>query len=186
MTIDRLLTIPEAAALVGCSTEAIRQKIRRGVLSSVKGNDGRVRLRLTDADVEAMQAGRPYIRPSGQLSERPAERPSDQPSEQAAVIKALEDHVQTLREQAERERAERERLLDELAERDRRIEQARTEHRAEIETERQRGRDLADRLDQAQRDRLTDAEQHRAETAALREKLAAERGRPWWRRLRRR
>lgn len=170
MSTDRLLTLAEAATLAGCSNEALRQRIRRGKLHAVKGNDGRLRVRLTDADIEALRAGRPFLRPADQ----PTERPTEQPAEHIAVVKVLEDHVQTLRERAEQDRVERERLLIEFGE------------------ERRRGQDLvaqlADRdrqLGQMQADYRAEVEQLRADHQAELERLQQVIDRltaPWWRR----
>ena len=77
---------------------------------AIKGNDGRVRVKLMDADIAALMAARP----SGQ----PSERPSGHHDEDSSAIKALEAYVNTLREDLARERAtavERERWREQLA-----------------------------------------------------------------------
>ena len=47
-TTDSLLTLTEAAAHTGHTREALRQRVKRGSLQSVKGNDGQVRVHLRD------------------------------------------------------------------------------------------------------------------------------------------
>jgi hypothetical protein len=79
--------------------------------------------------------------------------------------KALEAHVQTLREQLDYERSDR------TAEREASRREIQ-ELKVELAAERQNARDLADRLDKLHRDRAADAERHRQELL-----------RPWWRRL---
>jgi hypothetical protein len=186
MAEDKLYLLSEAAELTGSTVEAIRQRIRRHTLHAIKGNDGRVRVKLTDADIAALMAARPSGQPYGQ----PSERPSGHHDEDSSAIKALEAYVNTLREDLTRERA------DHAAKRERwreRFEQQRTDHqaerqtlrdenirfRAELDRERDHARDLAGRLDTAHRAHGDEAAQLRQEIDALRSKLA----RPWWRRL---
>lgn len=47
-----LYTLIEAASLTGLSTEALRLRIRRGKLASERDNHGRIRVRLTSADLD--------------------------------------------------------------------------------------------------------------------------------------
>jgi hypothetical protein len=105
MTGDKLYLLTEAADLTGTTVETIRQRIKRRKLYAVKGNDGRVRVRLTDADITALKTGQATSQSTGQ------------PAEDNSAIKALEAHVQTLREQLEQQRTdhqtERQALRDE-------------------------------------------------------------------------
>src|SRR4051794_29852890 len=94
MISDKLYLLTEAAEAASTTVETIRQRIKRGKIQAIKGNDGRVRVRLTDADIEALKTGRPVDQPTGQ------------PVENTNVINALEAHVQTLREQIERMRTD--------------------------------------------------------------------------------
>jgi hypothetical protein len=114
MSEPRLLTLSEAADQTGLTVDALRKRIKRGRLRSFRGNDGLVRVRLSDADMEELKADRPSSRPAGQLDE------------ESAVVRALAAHNDTLREQlmkaeqrADRaeERAEKaeQRLIEELA-----------------------------------------------------------------------
>jgi septal ring factor EnvC (AmiA/AmiB activator) len=178
MAEDKLYLLSEAAERSGATVEAIRQRIRRGTLHAIKGNDGRVRVKLTDADIAALTAA------------RPSERPSGQPDEDSSAIKALEVYVNALREDLARERA------DHAAERERwreQLEQQRTDHqaerqalrdesnrfRAELDREREHGRELAGKLDTAHRAHGDEVARLRQEIDTLRTELA----RPWWRRL---
>ena len=182
MAEDKLYLLSEAAERSGATVEAIRQRIRRGTLHAIKGNDGRVRVKLTDADITALTAARPSGQPYGQ--------PSGHHDEDNSAIKALEAYVNTLREDLARERAdhavERERWREQL-------EQQRTGHqaerqalhdesnrfRAELDREREHGRELAGKLDTTHRAHGDEAARLRQEIDTLRTELA----RPWWRRL---
>jgi chromosome segregation ATPase len=183
---DRLYLLSEAAELTGATVEAIRQRIRRGTLHAIKGNDGRVRTRLTEADIAALKAARP----SGQ----PSERPSGRHDEDSSAIKALESHIETLREELMRERQRAgttdahardlavrlEALTDKLdqAHRDR---QAESERRARLEMDMA---GLSSELEQ-ERARIADL---KAEGELQVERLTAELNearRPWWKRWRR-
>jgi septal ring factor EnvC (AmiA/AmiB activator) len=182
MAEDKLYLLSEAAERSGATVEAIRQRIRRGTLHAIKGNDGRVRVKLTDADITALTAARPSGQPYGQ--------PSGHHDEDSSAIKALEAYVNALREDLARERA------DHSAERERwreQLEQQRTDHQAErqalrdeniqlrdgLSAEREHGRELAGKLDTAHRAHGDEAARLRQEIATLRTELA----RPWWRRL---
>src|SRR5690242_17763532 len=77
------LTVADAARSLGVSDEAIRQKVKRRTLRAMKGNDGRLRVLIDTSSTQ----------------DRPK---TDQPKvtqESTGEIKALEEHVQTLREQ---------------------------------------------------------------------------------------
>ena len=60
-----LYTLTDAAALTGLSVEAIRLRVKRGRLASERGNDGRPRVRLTTADLEALRQQRPTVGEQG-------------------------------------------------------------------------------------------------------------------------
>ena len=56
MSETRLLTLTEAAAATGLSVDAIRKRIKREQLWSVRSNeDGLVRVRLADGDLEKLK-----------------------------------------------------------------------------------------------------------------------------------
>src|SRR5215207_9062506 len=54
MNDQSLYLLTEAAERTGLTVEALRQRIKRGRLDAVKGNDGLLRVRLTTADLEAV------------------------------------------------------------------------------------------------------------------------------------
>jgi hypothetical protein len=163
MTGDKLYLLTEAAELTGATVETIRQRIKRRKLHAVKGNDGRVRVKLTDADIAALKTGQSISQPTGQ------------PVEDSSAIKALEAHVQTLREQLEQQRADHQADRQTLRDENNQL-------RDGLSAERDHARDLANRLDTAHRVHSDEAARLRQEIAALRTELA----RPWWRRLIRR
>ena len=55
---DGLHTLAEAAAMTGQTVDALRKKVRRGKLEAIRGNDGLVRVRLTEADVASLRRDR--------------------------------------------------------------------------------------------------------------------------------
>jgi FtsZ-binding cell division protein ZapB len=124
MTGDKLYLLPEAAELTGATVETIRQRIKRRKLYAVKGNDGRVRVRLTDADIAALKTG----------------QSTSQPTKDSSAIKALEAHVQTLREQLEQQRTDHQTERQALRDENNRL-------RDGLSIERDHARDLAGRLD---------------------------------------
>jgi FtsZ-binding cell division protein ZapB len=164
MTGDKLYLLTEAAELTGATVETIRQRIKRRKLQAVKGNDGRVRVRLTDADIAALKTGQSTSQPTGQST--------GQPVEDSRVIKALEAHVQTLREQLEQQRTDHQTERQALRDENNRL-------RDGLSIERDHARDLAGRLDTAHRAHGDEAARLRQKIAALRTELA----RSWWRRL---
>lgn len=85
---SNLFLLTEAASRTGLSVDALRKRIRRGHLETVKGNDGLVRVRLPD---------------SHRLDDVQPE-PS-RPDERDRTIKALEGELATVREALQRERA---------------------------------------------------------------------------------
>jgi multidrug resistance efflux pump len=68
-----LYLLTEAAERTGLTVEAIRQRIKRGRLEAVKGNDGLLRVRLTSADLESFAnrstTGHPAPTATGQASD---------------------------------------------------------------------------------------------------------------------
>jgi FtsZ-binding cell division protein ZapB len=163
MTSDKLYLLTEAAELTETTVETIRQRIKRRKLHAVKGNDGRVRVRLSNTDIAALKVGQPTGQPTGQ------------PVEDGSAIKALEAHVQTLREQLEQQRTDHQIERQALRDENNRL-------RDGLSAERDHARDLAGRLDIAHREHGNEAARLRQEIAVLRTELA----RPWWRRLIRR
>lgn len=87
MSETRLATLNEAADLTGLSVDALRKRIKRGRLRAIRGNDGLVRVRLDEADIAELKADRLPSRPASPLDE------------ESSIVRALEAHNETLREQ---------------------------------------------------------------------------------------
>ena len=114
MTDQSLFLLTEAAERTGLTVEAIRQRIKRGSLQAVKGNDRVLRVRLTTADLESISnrspTGHSQSMPTGQASPPTSHRPVDD-----QLFKALEAAAEARGEaNALRERLE---LADALADR---------------------------------------------------------------------
>src|SRR5690242_20383201 len=91
---DELLTLAELADRTGRSVESLRKRVARRQLTVVRSNDGRLRVKVDDQTISDLRDRRPNL------------RLSDRPDRQSATIKALEDHVQTLKERLEKAEAE--------------------------------------------------------------------------------
>ncbi len=156
MSDQSLYLLTDAAERTGLTVEAIRQRIKRGKLEAVKGNDGMLRVRLTTADLEALDRSSPG---------RAAPTAAGQPVNDDRLLKALQEAAEARGEAvALRERAE--------------MAEARAE-RAEAETATERARAAqAEREREAARIAAAAAE---GEAKGLREALAEAR-RPFWRR----
>ena len=97
-TTSRRFTVQEAAEALGVTVEAIRGRIKRGTLTSTKGEDGAVFVQLPNGD-----------QLTGQTHDQP--RPAD---DQTELVEALRDQIEYLRQQLEeanRANAEHRRLL---------------------------------------------------------------------------
>ena len=151
------LTYQQAAERLGCSPEAIRQKAIRGRWQKTIGNDKRPLIRLPDG---WMNAVRTAVERKNNKNERSV-RTADERASDTQLIKALEAHVETLKDQLAASKAQLEKQAAEFAERF-------TQHSFDIAAER------------------AQTEKAIAEFSALAERLAAlaeERSRPWGRRL---
>src|SRR6476469_9238043 len=91
---SNLYLLTEAALRTGLSVDALRKRIRRGSLETVKGNDGLVRVRLTTAEVDSLRLAEGQPTPS--LAD-----------ENGQTIKALEAAAAALHERAAKAEAER-------------------------------------------------------------------------------
>ena len=157
---QNLYTLAKASELTGLSTEALRLRIKRGKLTSEKGNDGQPRVRLTSAELEDF---------ARMLAQR---KPTltQQETDNSNAVKVLEAAVKVLREQSERERTA---LGSEMATLREALKQEQTKaDMAKVEAIRER-----DRAEGA----LIRAAASEAEAKTLREALEAAR-RPFWRR----
>ena len=156
MNEQSLYLLTEAAERTGLTVEALRQRIKRGRLDAVKGNDGMLRVRLTTADLEAIR-DRPT---TGYVLPTETGQPADD-----RLIKALQDVTEARGEaRALRERAETAEQRAERAEAEAAVERARA-----LQAERER---------EEARVRAAAAE---GEAKGLRDALAEAR-RPFWRR----
>ena len=100
--------LTEAAERTGLTVDALRKRIRRGKLETVKGNDGLVRVRLTTADMEALrlaegQTGQPKPSQPDESGRTIAALEAERDAARLAAAKA-EGESATLREQVESER----------------------------------------------------------------------------------
>jgi hypothetical protein len=86
------LTYAQAAERLSTTPEAVRQKAIRGRWQRTIGNDKRALVRLPDGWSNPVRT--PYGRPN-----KPAVRTPSEPRMDAQLIKALEAHVETLKEQ---------------------------------------------------------------------------------------
>jgi hypothetical protein len=78
------LTYTEAARRLGTTPDAIRQRVKRGQMRGSRGNDGRPRV-WVDAHTD------------GQATELSPNSPNRTESDLSGQIKALEDHIETLK-----------------------------------------------------------------------------------------
>ena len=92
-----LYTLDEASGLTGLSVEALRKRVTRRKLEAVRGNDGRVRVRLDDQAIADLKRDLS----SGQRGGRPGGRPDGQKPDISGMIRAFEAANAALRERAE-------------------------------------------------------------------------------------
>jgi hypothetical protein len=166
------LTYTEAARRLGTTPDAIRQRVKRGQMRGSRGNDGRPRV-WTDA-----RPGEQVIEPSPDKSPN---SPNRTESDLSGQIKALEDHIETLKGLliAEVERTQIAR--DEAQE-------ARAEADAAKADQVRMARDVTTMFDELKAlvDKHAALHADRARLQADVDRLAAEleqARRPWWRRL---
>jgi hypothetical protein len=157
------LTYGEAAERLGSTPEAVRYRAMRGKWPRHRGNDGRARVQIPDEP-------NPVRTPSAQPVRTPGE-----PRVDPALLHALEAHNATLKADVERLEAQLRIEADRLAA---------AEARAEKQAADFAGRDAERAADLAAERAKTD--KAIAAFAAVGERLdalAAERARPWWKRL---
>ncbi len=154
-----LYLLTEAAERTGLTVDALRKRIRRGKLETVKGNDGLVRVRITSADMEALRLA------DGQ----PGQPKPIHPDENDQTIKVLEAERDAARLAEAKAEGLAEALRDALG---------RERERADrVEADRDAARALADRRGREVvelRERVGQAE---GESGAFREQVKAERDR---------
>jgi hypothetical protein len=180
------LTYAEAAERLKTSPEAVRQKaIRRRWQRSV-GNDGRARVRLPDG------WSNPVRTPSGRPNKSNVRTPSE-PRTDTHLIKALEAHVATLKEQLAAAEARIDKQAEDLVAYDAAYATGLAAERAKVEAERAKGERAISEFAARDAQHVAELAGERAQTAqaiaafaSLADRLdtmAAERAKPWWRRL---
>ena len=131
--VRRRLTVSEAAAELGISAEAVRSRVKRGTLRSVK-ESGTVYVLLSAPVVgDRMRPGHDQTTTGhDQTSDRSPAEP-DRSDDRTALIESLQDQVSYLRDQLDAERSanrENRRLLAAALERIPQLETSRDEPRA--------------------------------------------------------
>ncbi len=119
MSDQSIYLLTEAAERTGLTVDALRKRIRRGKLETVKGNDGLVRVRLTSADMDALrlaegQTGQPKPSQPDERDRTIAALEAERDAARLAAAKA-EGESGTLREQVEAERGRANRAEAEAA-----------------------------------------------------------------------
>ena len=155
-------TYRQAAELLSVSTEAVRQRAKRGRWQKTLGNDKRTRIRPPEGWNDVVRVSDDRALRARVVDERALAN---------QVIRALEAHVETLKTQlaAAEQRAEKQAV--EFAAREAR-------HAADLAVE----RILADRMS-ARVDQMTaDLAVEQAQRTDAEKKLAAELERGWWKR----
>lgn len=116
----RLMTLLEAAEATGLTVEALRQRIKRGKLRAIRGNDRLLRVYLRPTELAVLRPDEKTGQPVGHQQDL-----TGHSAEDAVAIKALEGAIAALREaqeraeaqiQRERERGDREATARALAE----------------------------------------------------------------------
>ena len=154
-------TYRQAAELLSVSTEAVRQRAKRGRWQKTLGNDKRTRIRPPEGWND-------IVRIDGR-----AQRPRN-PDERALanqVIRALEAHVETLKTQLTAAEQRAEKQAAEFAAREAR-------HAADLAVERTLADRMSARVDQMTADLLVE----QAQRADAEKRLAAELARGWLKR----
>ena len=156
-------TYRQAAELLSVSTEAVRQRAKRGRWQKTLGNDKRARIRPPEGWNDAPRINGSALRPRG-----PEERTLAN-----QVIRVLEAHVETLKTQLAAAEHRAEKQAAEFAAREAR-------HAADLAVE----RTLADRMS-ARVDQMTaDLAVEQAQRLEAEKRLAAELPRGWFKRRR--
>jgi len=155
-------TYRQAAELLSVSTEAVRQRAKRGRWQKTLGNDKRTRIRPPEGWNDVVRATDDRSLRARVVDERALAN---------RVIRALEAHVETLKAQLAAAELRAEQQAVEFA-----VRQAR--HAADLALE----RTLADRMS-ARVDQMTaDLAVEQAQRADAEKRLAAELARGWWKR----
>ena len=147
------MSVSEAADALGISEDAVRSRIKRGTLTSVRGG------------------GRVFVILGGQRSrDQPSDRPIDRPDESNALTSQMQGEIAYLRGQLEAERqahAEARRLLMAALERIPPQLEAPQEPPEDAETVKE----------------ASDSAERRSSLGGAQEGTQRPRSRPWWRRI---
>jgi hypothetical protein len=160
---SRSLTYAEMAEALKITPESANRLARRKRWPRVKGNDGRTRVAMPEEALVRQDS--PPVSPTGS--------PPDK------LIKALEAHVATLKEQLAAAEARIDKQAGDLAEYDRAYAAGLAAERAKAERV---SAEFAGEL-KAEREQTAKAIAAFASLAERLDALAAARSRPWWRRL---
>jgi hypothetical protein len=166
------LTYGEATERLNTTPEAVRQKVIRGRWQRTVGNNKRARARLPDGWLDAVRT------PSGRPN-KPAVRTPSEPRTDTQLIKALEAHVATLKEQLAAAEARIDKQADDLVGYDTAYAAGLAAERAKVEKAIAQGVAMVE----AERARADKAIAAFSSLAERLDALAEERRRPWpwWR-----
>ena len=155
-------TYRQAAELLSVSTEAVRQRAKRGQWQKTLGNDKRTRIRPPEGWNDVVRVSDDRALRARVMDERALAN---------RVIQALEAHVETLKAQLAAAEQRTEKQAADFAARE-------TRHAADLAVE----RTLADRMS-ARVDQMTaDLAVEQAQRVDAEKRLAAEVERGWWKR----
>ena len=155
-------TYRQAAELLSVSTEAVRQRAKRGQWQKTLGNDKRTRIRPPEGWNDVVRVSDDRALRARVVDERALAN---------RVIQALEAHVETLKAQLAAAEQRTEKQAADFAARE-------TRHAADLAVE----RTLADRMS-ARVDQMTaDLAVEQAQRVDAEKRLAAEVERGWWKR----
>ena len=197
---SRSLTYAEMAEALKITPESANRLARRKRWPRVKGNDGRTRVAMPEEALVRQDS--PPVSPLVSPTDSPMDSPPVSPQDK--LIKALEAHVETLKAQLAAAEARIGKQAEDLVAYDTAYASGLTAERAKVEAERakadqalaaaelraeKQASDFAAR--EAQQAASLAAEQAKTEKAIAAfasladrlDALAAERARPWWRRL---
>jgi len=179
------LTYAELAEALKITPESANRLARRKRWPRMKGNDGRVRVTVPEEALVRRDS------PPDSPEDRPPVSPMDSPPDK--LIKALEAHVETLKAQLAAAEARVGKQADDLVAYDAAYAAGLAAERAKVEGERAKAERLIAEFATRDAEHAAQLKAEQAQTekaigafAALAERLdalAAERAKPWWRRL---
>jgi len=184
------LTYREAAERLGSNIEAVRQRAIRCRWPRILGNDKRARVQIPEGVTIPVREGNEGAFRDG--TDR-ASRKGNEGAYDRPLIKALEAHVETLKAQLAAAEARVGKQADDLVAYDAAYAAGLAAERAKVEGERAKAERLIAEFATRDAEHAAQLKAEQAQTekaigafAALAERLgalAAERAKPWWRRL---